>query len=266
MPKNLYPNNILKRQSAPKKKKFFVGFFLVISLLLCLSFANLFSDFITTGYFVLSNTNEIKSSAFTIFAISTKKSALKEEVESFASDQKRKGGAGYIWSIDGLHYLMASCYANENDAKKVQESLTASGVNCEVVKLSFESITVSMEMTQSDKQSFLNAVGLFKTTYLSLYDIAVALDTKVSSDSECLASMGNIKANVEKIRQAFNQTFTSKLTKDLIQVRLSLASCKEIIENLSSYSGDNLSSEIKNSYFKILKLNSNLYDDINDKI
>lgn len=258
----------IKKNKIRSSGKFFNTVFVVVCLALSIIFADLFSGFITAGSFSFTTNTTTKNTSFNIYAISLNSANNLAGAQAFTDDIKSRGGAGYIWQVENVFYVFASCYLEENDAIKVRDKLHDSGNECEIVQLEFKSIELSLTLTQDEKTQLYNSLSVFKNTYKSLYDISVALDTNVSSSSECLILISQAKTEIEKQKQIFDNYFLEKLTNDLIYVKLALAECKNEIELLleNNLQDTNLTANIKYSYFKILKIHKNLYESINDII
>ncbi|MEG1499687.1 MAG: hypothetical protein RR400_01260 [Clostridia bacterium] len=269
MTKSFYSGLKYKPKKVKKQNKgtVFVSIFVVVCLAVSISFADLFSRFITVGNFTLE-TSQTTSSAFKTYAIASHKSAKKEEAEAFSLDIKNKGGAGYVWTDSTIYYVLASCYLEENDAKKVKENLFDGGIESDIITLEFKDLKIADAKTSDENKTLLAATSSFKNTYKSLYDLSVSYDTKIVSDAETMLKLTMIKNDLEKLKTSFDVCFKTKWTNDLIILKLKLAENITTLESLIENKNQTktFSSDIKSTYFKILKNHKSLYNELTKSI
>lgn len=266
MPKNFYPDNMVKRKKSHSKNGgAFLSFVVVIvALALCVMLAMLFSNFITVGSFSFSNTSETKKNGYTIYAVSIYQSTNFSTAGSFASAYQDKGGAGYIYFDNGIFHVLASGYKEKSDADKVVEKLMSEGTNARLLTLGVDSISLAGSFSQTEQSALNNALASFSTSFDALYDMAIALDTKVSTQNEIRAQLSSLASAVSSTKTAFDKAFSSKLKDDFLEISLSLGDEIEYIEDVLDASDTPLSSKLKYCYFQVVDENLDLKSALSD--
>lgn len=226
----------------------------VFCIALCVSFAELFSSLITTSGLGAIKDGEVKQSSFTLYAISLYKTDTQTLATENATLAKRQGGAGYIWQGDSF-YVLASCYENEADAKKVQENLQTNGTTCSILPLAFDSLTISTTTNGQEKSTLLESVQSFKTLYKELYDLSVSIDTELLTEIQAKVSLSDITSDFKRTKANFTALFNSQLTSNILEIKLSLENVDVILDELAEYSSTEVpyTSAVKYAYFEILK-------------
>ena len=108
MPKNFYPDNMVKRKKNRSNGGTFLSFVVIlVGLGLCVMLAMLFSNFITVGSFSFSNNNEMKKNGYTIYAVSIFLSTNFSSAGASAASFQDKGAAGYIYFDNGIFHVLA---------------------------------------------------------------------------------------------------------------------------------------------------------------
>lgn len=234
--------------------------FLGICLALCISFADLFSSLITVGGFSNITGGEIKQAEFSLFCISLYETETKVQAKEMSNITKRKNGAGYIWQGDKYYYVFASGYENKSDAEKVEAKLIENGNECKIVELKFSQITIKAEVNDQEKTALLNAVQCYKNLYKKLYDLSVSIDTNLYSEIEAKVLLSDIISEFTKIKTNYESLFNSKLTSNLLELKLSLANIHSILNTLSDFSSTEIpyTSQVKDTYFQILNEYNNI--------
>lgn len=213
--------------SKTKSGKFFVIFSCTVCFVLCIALADLFSTFITVGSF--AGVNGGKINAYSIYAVYLHQSSIKSSALEQASVVKRMGGAGYVWESEGIYYVVASAYIEENDAKKVKENLFESGHSAEIFVINFSEILIGRDYSAEEISALTSALNLFKNTYKNLYDTSISLDTLILTETQCRLEFANIQSDVSKKKSDFEALFNSKLTPNLLQIKLSINSLSTLI-------------------------------------
>lgn len=249
-----------KNNNTAKSTKFITIFTMIICLVMCISFAELFSSLITVGGFNTIKDNEIKQPNFSLYAISMYSTETKIQAKEMSEMTKRKSGAGYIWQSDKCYYVFASCYQNEADAIKVSENLQENNVNCQIVKLDFDSIIVSAKTNEQEKTTLQESVLCYKNLFKKLYDLSVSIDTNLYTEIEVKIYLSDIISEFTKTKTSFETLFNSKLTSDLLELKLSLTNIANILESLSEFSSLEIpyTSQVKNTYFQVLNEYNNI--------
>ena len=244
----------MTKNKTRSSNKLFVIFVSIFCIMLCISFAELFSSLITTSGMSNIKDSEIKQNSFTLYAISlysTETEALAKENAVLA---RRHGGAGFIWQGEDKFYVLASCYENNSDATKVKENLQTGGTTCEVIELKFDALAISSTVTGQEKTALEQSLQCYKNLYKQLYDLSVSIDTNLLTEIQAKVSLSDITSNFSKIQSNFNALLNSKLTASILEVKLSLENVEEILESLEQFSSSETpyTSMVKYSYFNIL--------------
>ncbi|MDD3396977.1 MAG: hypothetical protein PHR96_00300 [Clostridia bacterium] len=248
-----------EKLSKAKGGKFFVIFSCFISIALCVALADLFSTFITVGSF--AGVNGGKINAYSIYAVELHQSSIKSSALEQATVVKKIGGAGYVWESEGVFYVIASAYIEENDATKVKENLIESGYTAEILKIDFCEISIGRNYSAEELSALSSALNLFKNTYKNLYDISISLDTLILTETQCRLEIANIQSDVSKKKSDFEALFNSKLTPNLLQIKLSMNSLSTLIQQLIDYvetTTQPFGSKMKYNYMEILLLHKTL--------
>ena len=248
-----------------KGGKIFAITIMLICFALCLTLADLFSTAITIGNFSGFVTDASKLTGYKIYAISTFQSSVKSVSEDAAKKYTSRNGAGYIWEKDSIYHVFLSAYENQNDAIKVKENLESSGETPNIIEVDIPEITIKSNLSSAEKGVLTSALNVFYSTYKSLYDISVSLDTSIKSETECKLLLSDVASEVGKIKTNFNNTFNPKLTNNLIEVKLKIDKAESLVKELIDFSSTtsvNFSSKIKYNYIELIKLNSSLAKDI----
>lgn len=201
----------------------------------------------------------IGSPGFEIYFLSLNKSKLENSAKSLAPDYQAIGAGGYIWQQDEYFHVFSSGYENKNDALLVQSNLTStSNIISEIVCVKFNTLTVTGTFDAAEKKALQKAISSFQTTFQSLYDIAISLDTSVYNEISARLAVNAVHASISAICADFDtlfknndnatiQTIATYLNKE---ESVSKALCTGIV--LSSK--QTYSSLIKYRYIEILNL------------
>lgn len=246
--------------------RFLVLIFSVVCVAVCVLFANLISSAITVSG---STTNTQTYSSFCVYGISVGQYSSKSSAESFSSETKKKGGAGYVYKKDSLYHVLASAYEKENDAKLVQKNLIESGIESTIVTIEIDEAHFSNISSAEQKKDFESVLGSFKNAFLNLYDVSVSLDTKAIDETKAKISIIEVKSDLEKAIGAVSRGNSSidgiyyqmiKNTTDEIEDQLTELKDYENINEIS------LSSKIKYVYIDILEKLDDVISNINNEI
>ena len=250
----------MTKSFARRSTKIVSLFFMIVCLALCISFAELFSSLIAVGGFSNITSGEIKQSAFSVYSISLYETQTKVQAREMSEIVKKKNAAGYIWQTNTNYHILASCYENEADAKNVANKLVENGTTCTTLTLSFEEICLKADFTEQEKTALTNAVQSYKNMYKKLYDLSVSIDTNLYTEIEAKVLLSDIVSEFKKIQTNYEALFNSKLTSDLLELKLSLTNVSTILSSLSDFSSLEIpyTSQVKNTYFQILNEYNNL--------
>lgn len=258
MPKNFYPDNMVKRKKNRSNGGTFLSFVVIlVGLGLCVMLAMLFSNFITVGSFSFSNNNEMKKNGYTIYAVSIFQSTNFSSAGTSAASFQDKGAAGYIYFDNGIFHVLASGYKEKSDADKVVEKLISQGQSARLLTIKVSSTSLSGSFSQSEQTALNNALMCYSNCFDSLYDMSVALDTNVSTANEIKNQLSTLLSSTKETKTNFDKAFSSRLTEKLLEISLSLKDVADYIDGIST-SADSLSSRLKYCYFQIIEENQSL--------
>lgn len=244
-------------------KKFFTVAVVILSLAIIIALSDFFSSVITVGDFAFLTTQNAKASSYSVYAISLDKSLTESDANTKTTMVKQLNGAGYVYKLDNIYHILASAYENKNDAEKVLEKLNEeSKKNAEIIEIKIDKIEMDMNLSSSEKAILSNSINIFKNSYKNLYDISISLDTSVKSETECKLLVNTLKSDIQKIKDDFNTQFSTNLNKKLLEIKLSLSSLEQNLDELCMTSSS-FSSQIKHTYLEIIKLNKDLAKELN---
>lgn len=257
---------------SPKKSKggkIFAIICIGISFALCVTVADLFSSVITAGNFSGLFATSGKISGYKLYAISMFESTIEASAKESADSLKAQNGAGYLWLDDGSYHVLVSAYEKQNDAELVRQNLENSGHSPSILEIPLPEISITSNFSAQEKNAISGALEIFKTTYKSLYDISVSLDTSVKDETECKLALADIENVVNKIKTNFESAFGSKFTNGLLQIKLKIQEVTSLVKELSEYTSTTkvpFSSKIKYNYIEIINLNKKLCKELNNSI
>jgi len=254
-------------KSKMNKKSFFTKVFTicfcVISFALVVSMADIFSSLITVGGFSFVNEN-ISANEYSVYAICTSNHPTKLLAEEFAEDIKKQGGAGCVYMNEQSYYIIASIYETESDAQKVKNNLIESKPNVSIQKLVIPKITISSNLTTQEKNTVMNCISIFKTSYQKLYDISVSLDTNVETEVGARLLVNELNSELGTIYNNFNTLFSDNLSTDLLRIKLAIEELKNHLQTLIDASGTvTYSAYVKECYCKIIMSYKSLAESFN---
>lgn len=259
MPKNFYPDNMVKRKKKSSSGGAFLSFVVIlVGLGLCVMLAMLFSNFITVGSFSFLNNNDTKKNGYTIYGVSVFQSTNFSSAATTASSFQDKGAAGYVYFDNGIFHVFASGYKEKSDADKVVEKLTSQGQTARILTIKIPTISLSGSFSQDEQTALNNALTCFSSTFDSLYDMSVSLDTSVSTANEIRSQLSSLSSSIKSAKTNFDKAFSSKLSENLLEISLALGDIVEYVEDQNNSSS--LSSGLKYCYFQIIERNQNLID------
>lgn len=238
-------------------KRFGARLFSVVCLVVCmalsLTLADFFSNVITATTFS-SSTNKIKGGSFSLYAIKLYSATTQTQANALSANAKQKNCAGYVYMTDTEYMILASAYENQSDAQKVETNLKNSEISCEIVTIDFPKLELSVNVSATEKTALENAVSAYRTMYKKLYDLSVSVDTNLSTEIESKIALANIVSDFTKTKASFESIFNSKISTELLELKLSLMNVDKILSNLSNFSDSTIpySAQIKHTYFEIL--------------
>ena len=240
--------------------RFFIISTFVISFALCLVLADFFSNLITIKAFN-GITSTSKISGFSVYSIALGKYSNKTNATESAKNLQKQSGAGFVWENDEFFYVLSSAYLEENDCKLVKSNLEKNGLEPEIFLIEIPSITINTNYNPNELNEITSALNAYKTAYENLYDISIALDTSIKTESESRILLSDVLNLVNKTKLSFDTVFNSQPNSDALNIKLSLYELSQIINNLCEFketSNQTFSSKIKYCYIECLKLNKDL--------
>lgn len=253
-------------KKAKKGGKIWLSVCFILTLGLSIMLADFCSNLITIKAF--SNSASISGqNAYDIYAISLHSSATKTTALEQASTQQKQSGAGFIWQQGNKFYTLASAYSEENDARLVKENLEKENQNAEIIKIHIDAIIFNSNYTNQELNTLVSAITIYKLVFDNLYDISVALDTKVNTEPESLLFVSDVHNLVSKTKLNLEALFASSQTSEIVYIKLSLSDLYKKIEDLKNHpqnttSVQTFSSKLKQTYLETIELNYNLAKNI----
>lgn len=234
--------------------------FLILCLAVCLSLSEFFSSLITVGGFSSLASSNIKQQAFDIYAICLYETQTKASANEMSELVQKKLGAGYVYQTSNAFCVLASAYENLSDAQNVESNLKENGTQCKITKISFKELAIKENVLEQEKTALLSAVTSFFNTYKKLYDLSVSIDTNLYTEIQAKVILNDIISEQSKQKTNFETYFNSKLTTQLLKLKLSLSDLSQVLTDLSNFSSTQIpySSMVKNTYIKVLFL----YDEL----
>lgn len=228
-------------------KKFTTALIVLLAFGICISCGMMFSNIAMTLIFQ----TKIEKDEQIFYAISMKKSAKEDEIKKEVEIVQSQNAAGYIYKNGEDFYLLASVYENKNDATLVKEKLLSSGIETEIVEIKIKAKTVEGNFDAAQKLTLTNCLRANFNTYKKLYDISVALDTGVKTQTTAKLDCNNIYSEFITVKSNFETLFSN-----FDNMQSELDSIAVHLENLTheNYvnSSQTFSSLIKLTYCNIL--------------
>lgn len=231
-----------------KKFSFITIAIFAIAILVCVSLGSLISSLLVQ-MFALTET--VASQKQTVYAISIGTSQTEEDLLQSSHNLQAKDNAGFLFQLNGTYHNLASIHQNKNDAEKVKSSLSQNGIEGEILTIEIPAIRFDIDLDTSEKEVLSAALNANFETYKKLYDVAVRLETNVSSKSDIKTECNKIFANYVSIRANFDALFNTLPT-----LQKSMQETEEILSLLLSetYVQQNQTycSLVKLTYCKVL--------------
>lgn len=243
-----------------KKKS---GIFLIFGFLLCIAItvtaADFCSNLIAINAFSHAK-NTPNQDPYTVFAISTASAESKSNALEKAALVQKSGGAGFVIEKNGKFFVLASGYLEQNDALLVKENLEKDKISAEIIKLDVSPITITGTYNQNEINALIGAVGIYKTVFMNLYDISVALDTGISSTTQSIMFVADVAHLASKTKLNFDALFGANTSSEILYIKFSLESLIDKLDTLKNFAqtqnnGQNFSSKLKETYLLCLELN-----------
>lgn len=177
-----------------KNKKIILTSLGATLLVVCLIVANYLSLLLIKTD---SESTSIKSNNFELYLLSLSKSQVEKEEMTLAEDYRLIGAGGFVWKNENYYHVISSAYSNKNDAILVQNSIkTNQNLDSEIITISFESKEIIGNFSSEETKVLTKALNCFQEYYLSIYDIAISLDTSVYNEISARLAVNNIHNNL----------------------------------------------------------------------
>lgn len=230
---------------------FTISFFLV-SFVLVINLADIFSSLITVGGFSFAGEN-LSFQKMITYAVCTSNHPTKLAASELSETTKIQGGAGYIYMNENSYYIIASIYDNSADAEKVLKNILSDKPNASIQQINIPAINIASNLSSQEKNTISDSIVVFKNSYKKLYDISVSLDTGLITEVNARLSINELASQITTIYGNFNTIFNNSLNTELMLIKLKLEDLINILQKLI----DNterfpFTSQIKETYCKIL--------------
>ena len=162
-----------------KKKKFLFSSLTLACFALCLLVANLLTTFIIPA---TAQAESICLPSQEIHLLSLGKSQVESEARARAKDFMPLGSGGYVWKLDNYYHIISSAYTNKNDAQLVQSNISINlAFESEIITLKLNQVSINGSFDSEEYKVVSNYLGATNHLYHSLFDIALSVETGVSS-------------------------------------------------------------------------------------
>lgn len=254
------PSATKKKEKMPKKggHKFFIIFILLMCLVIIFLIANAFSNILTFSSVSLFNGKTVAKS-YNAYAIVIGNFEDEQSAKQFSEEVQTAGAGGYV--IYDLDYsVILNVYLTADDAQNVLEKVLLTYSNAELKVLGINRCELSNVSDKVDTKTVESALNIFKSTYKSLYDICLKLDTSQSTSQETKVALTSLLNETSEVVSAFRDI--SDEAKNT-QYSLTLAKVDQVVSLLnnlveSALSSTRLSSLIKNTQISCLMLQNEL--------
>lgn len=255
-----------EKTSKKGRKKFSFSFFSVLMIAICIAcsilLANIFSNLIISSGLGIFQTQSKTVNSLSVYAISLGSCTTKAQADELAASVKQKSGAGFIYKKDNFYVLFGG-YETENDAKRVQDSLSQQGTTSEIIKIDVAETTISSSYSISETNILEANLSMYKDVFRTLCDYSVCLDTNTKTGNEIKTLITALSQKYDKTRKDFS-ALNSKLTSNLVNLSLQNENIINIVKNLEK--SESLSSDIKHAYLEIITSQVEMLSEMISKI
>ncbi len=243
-----------------KNKKIILTSLGATLLVVCLIVANYLSLLLIKTD---SESTSIKSNNFELYLLSLSKSQVEKEAMTLAEDYRLIGAGGFIWKYDNYYHVISSAYSNKNDALLVQNSIkTNQNLDSEILTINFSSKELLGNFSGEETKVLTKALNCFQEFYLTIYDIAISLDTSVYNEISARLAVNNAHNNLATTIANFKTLYEDNLTGNIKILDSTLEKASKTSQSLCSGSqiskGQTYSSILKYRYLEMLEIYYNL--------
>lgn len=213
------------------------------------------------------NDGKLYTPPFSIYFVATAKSQLESEASSLAKDTMANGCGGYVWKNENYFYAISSAYENKNDATLMSNSLENKNIKNEIFCIDFPAKNVLTEFEKKEEKSlFLTATYSFYSSFKTLFDISVCLDTNLYDEEKAMLEISNLQRTIDEIMKNFDSIFGDCDLEILSHLNNATVDQSETIGQLSAKQfiteKQSLLSLIRYSYTKIIAIFHNFLEKI----
>lgn len=258
-----YRYNYKPQKYSKKGNKVFAILFVLLCVSVVIFFSISFSNFLVVGKVVNINSSYLLDTK-TLYALSLDSVNSLEEANKKSLEQQKQGGAGFVYTVSNSYYLVSSIYASQKDAQKVLENLKSSNIFAKVIKINLPAINLKVSLNSNSTKILSDGLNLFYQNYQSLYNYSLDFD-KQNIDLIKLKSLIKDRQNQNlKIINEFSSHFEKSSNIAILYTKIYLNKLNQSLENLQLQDESvNLSSQIKQTYCKIINEYLNLCKEIN---
>lgn len=254
-------------KKSEKMKKFLFSSLTLVGLALCLLIANLLTGFIVPA---TSQAEKVCLPRQEIHLLSLGKSQVESEAKDRAKDFMPLGSGGYVWKIDNYFHIISSAYTNKNDAQLVQNNISINlSLESEIITLTLNELSINGIFDSENYKVVSNYLSATNNLYQSLFDIALSVETGVSSEVGAKLSV-NSALNDFSTKMANFSTLYPNPNKELLSLHKHCQQVFKIGQKLAQNQilceSQTYCSLIKYSYLEILNELNKLCNNSNANI
>ncbi|MEG1751783.1 MAG: SPOR domain-containing protein [Clostridia bacterium] len=246
-------------------EKIFIASFLTLCFVICIAFASMTATLITSEISQINADNQIKLSAYNVFAINLGTFKTEESAKKASNEYRLQNASGFIWKHDGNFMVFASAYENVSDAEKVLAKISEKHETALIFKIELLQLVLTGNFSSNEKEVLSKSLSLFKLCFSKLLDITISLDTKISSPIECLLRINELKSDVSKIKSDLTTIFLKNSTVELLSLKSNIAMLEKkvgLLAKAENYENQFFSQQIKYTQIESISLQKQLYENI----
>ncbi len=247
-----------KKNKNLKKVLLVCTMFFIFSLCICMSC-------LLSSVIIPSSTqvgNNLSTPPFKLYFLSLNKSQLSSSAKTLAGDYISLGAGGYIWKKDIHYHIISSVFEKENDAILVQNNIKVNfNLDSQIFSIDFPALSYSGDIDNESKKVLAKTLKAFYQTYLSLFDIAISLDTNVYNDISARLAINGVYTSFNSIVKDFETLFENLSDQYILKLENTLKDEVKVLESLCSgklvYDKQTFPSLIKYRYTEFLEIYHN---------
>lgn len=251
----IYRSSETKIKKIPTCFKFLFTIFLVVmvGLLATICTSNI------TNFFGINSSNVFSKKS--LYALSVGEFDDYSSASLLSQTILKQGGAGFIEQNNGKYYVLLSCYEQQTDAENVILNLSNSGIDATMYVITLKGMSLNWQLNTSQFVVLKKSINLFYDCYKFLYDLSLQFDNQSLTKSNALECLDEQMEHINTQCASFDDLVCDSQNASTVYMKIFLNDLLECFMELSTKS-NNFSGEIKNTYFKVLKLYVNLHNEI----